>query len=43
MVLIVHALQDFVAPIDGGPNSMSIPELADLWRTHGRCDATPVE
>jgi polyhydroxybutyrate depolymerase len=42
-VLIVHALQDFVAPIDGGQNSMSIAELAELWRTHGRCDGTPAE
>ncbi len=42
-VLIVHALQDFVAPIDGGPNTMSIAELANLWRTHGRCEGTPVE
>jgi polyhydroxybutyrate depolymerase len=42
-VLIVHALQDFVAPIDGGPNTMSIAELAELWRSHGRCDVTPVQ
>ncbi|NNK47860.1 MAG: hypothetical protein HKP01_03205 [Gemmatimonadetes bacterium] len=42
-VMIVHALQDFVAPIDGGPNTMSIGELAELWRAHGRCDGTPVE
>jgi polyhydroxybutyrate depolymerase len=42
-VLIVHAIQDLVAPIDGGENSMSIEELAELWRTHGRCDATSVE
>jgi len=42
-VLIVHAIQDFVAPIDGGPTTMSIAELAELWRRHGVCDATPVE
>lgn len=42
-VLIIHALQDLVAPIDGGPNSMSIAELAELWRAHDRCDPVPVE
>jgi polyhydroxybutyrate depolymerase len=42
-VLIIHALQDLVAPIDGGENSMSIAELAELWRAHGRCDPVPLE
>lgn len=42
-VLIIHALQDLVAPIDGGPGTLSIAELAELWRVHGGCDATPVE
>lgn len=42
-VLIVHALQDFVTPIDGGPNTMSIAALADLWRSHDGCGPTAVE
>lgn len=42
-VLIVHALQDLMAPIDGGSNTMSIAELANLWRTHGDCDGLPTE
>ena len=42
-VLIIHALQDLVAPIDGRDGWMSIAELADLWRSHGRCDATAAE
>jgi poly(3-hydroxybutyrate) depolymerase len=42
-VLIVHALQDLVAPIDGGPGSLSIGELAELWRSHDRCDPIPME
>jgi polyhydroxybutyrate depolymerase len=42
-VLIVHALQDFVTPIEGGPTTMSIPELAELWRTHGRCGSGATE
>jgi len=37
--LIIHALQDTVAPIEGGANSMSIAELAEMWRSHNRCDA----
>jgi polyhydroxybutyrate depolymerase len=42
-VLIIHGIQDFVTPIDGGAGTMSIAALADLWRAHGGCDATPVE
>jgi polyhydroxybutyrate depolymerase len=42
-VLIIHALQDFLAPIEGGANSMSIAELAELWRSHNRCSATAAE
>lgn len=42
-VLILHALQDLVTPIEGGPNTMSIPALAELWREHDGCAAAPVE
>ncbi|MDP2469611.1 MAG: PHB depolymerase family esterase [Candidatus Palauibacterales bacterium] len=40
-VLIIHAIQDLVAPIEGGAKTMSIADLAELWRVHGACDATP--
>jgi len=42
-VLIIHAIQDLLAPIEGGANSMSIAELAEMWRSHGRCDGTSVD
>ncbi len=37
-VMIVHGLQDLVTPIEGGPNTMSIAALAELWRSHAWCD-----
>lgn len=43
MVLIVHALQDLSTPIEGGANSMSIADLAELWRSHARCGPAAVE
>jgi len=42
-VIIIHALQDLVAPIDGAPGSLSISDLAELWRTHDDCGPEPLE
>lgn len=40
-VLVLHARQDPVAPFEGGSTTLSIPDLAELWRVHGGCESRP--